>query len=118
LKAHPVDGLVLEIDLFEKKMEIIEMEEQPEVPLIKRNYSQEKYLIEHPKSKLRTSLMPIQITQPKGPSFKVKGNLIEWENWSFRAGFFMREGLVLQNMKFYKRPVCYRASVAEMVVRI
>ena len=43
-----------------------------------------------------------------------------WENWDFRVGFNGREGLVLHRIGYTvdgrRRPVVYRASIAEMVV--
>ncbi|KAK5079963.1 peroxisomal copper amine oxidase [Exophiala xenobiotica] len=70
----------------------------------------------------RTDLKPINITQPEGVSFTVKGRTIEWQNWSVHVGFNYREGIVLNNITFFDkddnavRPVFYRLSLAEMVV--
>ncbi len=64
----------------------------------------------------RTTLKPIEITQPEGPSFAVTGSLVEWEGWSMRVDFNAREGLVLHDVTFQGRSVLSRASVPEMVV--
>ncbi|KAJ9502432.1 peroxisomal copper amine oxidase [Exophiala xenobiotica] len=70
----------------------------------------------------RTDIKPINITQPEGVSFKVKGRIIEWQNWSVHVGFNYKEGIVLGDIKFFdkvenkERPVFYRLSLAEMVV--
>jgi len=70
----------------------------------------------------RTDIKPINITQPEGVSFKIKGRTIEWQNWSVHVGFNYREGIVLNNITFFDkaenavRPVFYRLSLAEMVV--
>src|SRR5690606_36828498 len=68
----------------------------------------------------RTSLKPIDITMPEGPSFSVDGNQVQWENWKFHVGFNAREGLVLNNITWRDgkedRSVITRASVPEMVV--
>ncbi|SES44693.1 primary-amine oxidase [Streptomyces sp. yr375] len=64
----------------------------------------------------RTTLKPIEITQPEGPSFALDGNLLTWQNWSLRIGFNEREGLTLHQLAFDDRPIVYRASIAEMVV--
>ena len=61
-------------------------------------------------------MKPIEIIQPKGVSWNVNGNEIEWQNWKFRINFTTLEGLVLQNISFKERSICYRASIAEMVV--
>ncbi|KAL9620082.1 MAG: hypothetical protein Q9160_005372 [Pyrenula sp. 1 TL-2023] len=70
----------------------------------------------------RTDLKPINITQPEGVSFQVKGRIIEWQNWSVHVGFNYREGIVLNNITYFDktegkvRPIFYRLSLAEMVV--
>ena len=68
---------------------------------------------------------PIEITQPQGPSFTIDaGNKLTWQGWDLTVGFNAREGLTLHDLAFTepgtpsgaRRPICYRASVAEMVV--
>lgn len=44
------------------------------------------------KAPARTTLKPYNVVQPEGPSFNVKGHLIEWEKHRFRVGFNWREG--------------------------
>ncbi|GAA5964690.1 hypothetical protein JCM3765_004354 [Sporobolomyces pararoseus] len=71
---------------------------------------------------LRTDLKALEITQPQGVSFNMSGNTISWQNWSFHIGFNHREGIVLSTIQYFdvdekrNRPICYRASFAEMVV--
>src|SRR3984885_13832486 len=68
----------------------------------------------------RTTLRPLEITQPEGPSFTLDGHLLRWEGWSMRIGFDAREGLTLHQISVgdggRDRPVIYRASIPEMVV--
>lgn len=68
----------------------------------------------------RKDLKPINITQPEGVSFTMKGREIEWQNWKMHIGFNYREGIVLNNITFNDkgnvRPIFYRMSLAEMVV--
>jgi primary-amine oxidase len=49
----------------------------------------------------RVDLKPIHISQPEGPSFRVVGNRIYWQKWSFILGFnvwtlcpFLVDGLI------------------------
>jgi len=69
---------------------------------------------------LREGLKPLMIHQPEGPSFTVEGRLVRWQNWRFRVGFALRDGLVLYDIAYKDggrvRPIMYRASLAEMVV--
>ena len=62
----------------------------------------------------------LDVVQPDGPGFRVEGRKVTWENWDFRVGFNGREGLVLHRIGYTvdgrRRPVVYRASIAEMVV--
>ena len=68
----------------------------------------------------RGGIKPLNITQPEGPSFTVRGNDVEWQNWSFRVGFSWREGLILYNVGYADegrvRPIIYRAALAEIIV--
>lgn len=113
--AHPIDGVVAYIDLTERRVvELIDHELMP-IPAEEGNFDDPAYV-----GPQRTSLKPIEITQPSGPSFSVDGDVVRWENWKFRIGFDAREGLVLHQLSFHEgnreRPIIYRASVAEMVV--
>ena len=64
--------------------------------------------------------MPLDVVQPAGAGFTVDGRKVTWENWDFHVGFNGREGLVLNTIGYTmggkRRPVIYRASIAEMVV--
>jgi len=40
-----------------------------------------------PQDYYRTDVKPLQITQPKGPSFKINGNSISWQNWEMIVGY-------------------------------
>ena len=68
----------------------------------------------------RTTLKPIEITQPEGPSFTVDDDVVTLGELALRVGFDPREGLVLHQISFAdggrERPLIYRASIAEMVV--
>ncbi|WGD37452.1 primary-amine oxidase [Lysinibacter sp. HNR] len=112
--AHPVEGLILHLDLTQSA--VIRCEDEGDVPVPEQhgNYTLD---VQGP---ARTSLKPIEITQPEGPSFSVTGSLVEWQNWKFRVGFSQQEGLILNQISFRDgeedRPIITRASVPEMVV--
>jgi primary-amine oxidase len=112
--VHPVEGLIVHIDLTEDRVIGVEDDGDTPVPAESGNYTADAV------GPARTSLKPIEITQPEGPSFHVEGNAVEWENWRFRVGFNAREGLVLNQLTFRDgdehRSVLHRASVPEMVV--
>lgn len=83
----------------------------------------------------RNTTKPYIVQQPEGPSFQVKGNVIDWEKWRFRVGFnyvsreltaygvygaglnaLQREGLTLHDITYDGRSVFYRLSLSEMFV--
>ena len=68
----------------------------------------------------RSDIKPLEITQPEGPSFKLSGREMEWQNWKFHIGFNYREGIVLNNITYNDkgniRDIFYRLSLVEMVV--
>ena len=109
--AHPVDGLVAYVDLTRGEVtRVIDHAEMP-VPAEPGNFDDPEQV-----GPQRTTLKPIEITQPEGVSFTVEGNRVRWEGWDLRMGFNEREGLTLHQIGIHGRPVVYRASIAEMVV--
>ncbi|KAF2624470.1 hypothetical protein BU25DRAFT_347716 [Macroventuria anomochaeta] len=64
----------------------------------------------------RTTTKPYQVVQPEGPSFRVDGQKVTWEKWTFRVGFNYREGLTLHDIRYDGRSLFYRLSLAEMFV--
>jgi len=113
--AHPIDGVVAYVDLTARDVvELIDHEASP-IPDEEGNFDDADYV-----GPARTSLKPLEITQPDGPSFTVTNDVIRWANWSLRVGFDPREGLILHQVGYRDgerdRPIIYRASIAEMVV--
>lgn len=113
--AHPVEGLIVKVDMTERKVfKVYDNPDAAPTPMAHGNYTLDA------QGPVRTSLKPIDITMPEGPSFSVDGNVVRWENWTMHVGFNSREGLVLGNVTWRDgdedRPVLTRASVPEMVV--
>ncbi|MEZ0109505.1 primary-amine oxidase [Catenulispora sp. EB89] len=113
--AHPVDGLVAYVDPIAREVvSVIDTGVVP-VPAECADFDDPAYV-----GPTREGLRPIEITQPEGPSFRLVGDVLHWQNWSVRLGFDAREGLVLHQLAYQdgeeERPILYRASIAEMVV--
>ena len=118
--AHPIDGLKAVVDIG--GMEILSVEDTDDsipVPMELNNYAKQYLPEENPKVPPK----PIEILQPDGATFTVdEGNKLEWMGWDLTIGFNAREGLTLHSIGFTepgtteRRSICYRASVAEMVV--
>jgi primary-amine oxidase len=96
-----------------------------DVPKVRRPLSRAPPVDYHPaaveaRGGYRKDLKPINLTQPEGVSFELKGREVSWQNWNFHVGFSYREGVVLHNITFNDkgvvRPIFYRLSLAEMVV--
>jgi primary-amine oxidase len=122
--ARPVEDLMVLFDL--DAMRVVNVEDRSLIPIPPRsgNYSvkalSDPVNFPHLPEGPRKDLKPLQITQPEGPSFKVEGNLVEWQKWRFRVGFTQREGLVLHTVEYRDqdrwRPVLYRGSLSEMYI--
>ena len=112
--VRAIEGLAPVVDL--NKMEVLRVEDFGVRPLPPEfgNYAAEL------QDELRAAPAKLDITQPNGPGFEVDGQLVTWENWSFRVGFTPREGMVLHTISYRdgaeERPIIYRASLAELVV--
>src|SRR6266487_2386181 len=113
--AHPVDGVTAYVDLIERR--VFTVIDELDLPVPRESGDYEDPEVRGP---LRTTLRPIEITQPEGPSFTLDGSWLEWQGWSLRVGFDAREGLTLHQISLddqgRRRPVIYRASIPEMVV--
>jgi primary-amine oxidase len=64
----------------------------------------------------RTTTKPYHVSQPEGPSFTTRGNVIRWEKWHIRVGFNYREGLTLHDVRYDGSSLFYRLSLSEMFV--
>jgi primary-amine oxidase len=116
--AHPVDGLVAFVDVLAR--EVVAVHDTGAVPVPQASGNFDDPAVTGP---FRTSLRPIEITQPHGVSFDLDDDgVLTWEGWSVQLGFDAREGLTLHHVGFADRdkgrirPVLNRASIAEMVV--
>jgi primary-amine oxidase len=67
--------------------------------------------------RVREALAPLDIRQPDGPSFRIEGSAIRWQNWTIHYGVHARRGLELFDISYRDagrdRPVLYRAAVTE-----
>jgi primary-amine oxidase len=112
--ARPIEGIRPVVDI--NSMEVIRVEEYGQWPLppLPADYAASRV------AKFRDDIKRLLITQPDGPSFKLNGHHIAWQNWEFLIGFNAREGLTIQDVRYVDqgrvRPILYRGSLTEMVV--
>jgi primary-amine oxidase len=113
--AHPIEGLRPVVDLNTMKVLRIEDYGIHPLPSLACNYSAEKI-----STSFRTDIKPLEIIQPKGPSYNLTNNFIEWQKWSMVIGFNAREGLTLHDIRYSDRGnsriLLFKASLTEMVV--
>jgi primary-amine oxidase len=111
--ARPVANVVTVVDLNEMQVLAVEDGDVVALPPEDANYSPAA-------AGDRSGLKPVEIRQPEGPSFELRGHELSWQKWRLRIGFTPREGLVIHTVTYEDqgraRPVLYRASVADMVV--
>ncbi len=116
--AHPVEGVNAVVDI--DTMEVLRVDDhyadRDPVPVPRGESNYEADLV----GATRTGIKPLDVVQSDGPSFTLDGNLLQWQGWDVRIGFNPREGLTLHTLGYTengeRRPVLYRASLAEMVV--
>jgi len=92
--ARPIEGVTVVVDL--NSMEVVRVDDYGLVPLPPNegNYGAEFA------GRFREDLKPLDITQPEGASFEVKGWGVTWQKWHLRVGFTPREGLVIHNVGY------------------
>ncbi len=112
--GRPVEGLIAIVDLAEDR--VLEVVNEPSPPPASSSL---RFDHDHG-GPHREDPTPLDIIQPKGPSFRLDGHLLKWQKWQMRVSLHPREGLVLHKIGYEDggrlRPICYRASLAEMVV--
>ncbi|MHB8219282.1 MAG: primary-amine oxidase [Acidimicrobiales bacterium] len=112
--ARPVEGVVGFIDMG--RCVVLEVTDTGTIPVPPGRGG---YLPDDV-GELRDDLLPLEIHQPRGPSFSVDGNCVRWQRWSFRVSMDPLEGIVLHRVTYddlgRARPIVYRASIDEMVV--
>jgi len=119
--AHPLDFTVV-VDTEREKVLSVDIRrvngERVPMPFDDHNYLPE-FIGDSYNHDL---LKPIEITQPKGVSFAMRGNELTWAGFSMHIGFNFREGIVLSDVKVFdqiqqrERKMFNRISVVEMVV--
>ena len=112
--GRPVEGLIAIVDLVANRVLEVVDEPSPPPPTSSLQFDHEQG------GPARGDLKPLDIVQSEGPSFNLQGHLLTWQKWQMRVSLHPREGLVLHQIGYEDggrvRPICYRASLAEMVV--
>jgi primary-amine oxidase len=112
--ARPIGGLLAIVDL--NTMQVVRIDDHGPLPLPGQAWTYR----DGGGRPYRDDLRPVEISQPDGPSFQIEGRELRWQRWRLHVGFSNREGLVLNEIAYEDdgrlRPVCHRASIAELVI--
>jgi primary-amine oxidase len=108
--GRPIEGVVALVDM--NRRQVVEVRDQGVTLVAEASQDFDPPSI----GALRPAPAALRTLQPGGPGFRVSGQEVRWENWSFRFGLHPREGLVLHRVAYADRPILYRASLSEMVV--
>ncbi|MCC5859114.1 MAG: primary-amine oxidase [Ectothiorhodospiraceae bacterium] len=116
--AHPIEGVNAVVDV--DTLEVIRVDDhyadREPIPVPRAESNYEADLV----GETRQGIKPLDVIQQDGPSFTLEGHLLRWQGWDVRIGFNAREGLTLHTLGYtqngVRRPILYRASLAEMVV--
>lgn len=87
--GRPIEGLIAVVDL--KKRELVRLIDTGPVPIPGGPVD----LDEDSVGQLRVPPHVISIVQPEGPSFKVEGHVVSWQNWQFHFRIDPRLGPVV-----------------------
>ena len=119
--AHPLDFTVV-ADTEREEILSVDVKyvngERTAAPLTEHNFLPE-FIGDHYKN---DRLKPIDITQPQGVSFQVRGNELSWAGYKMHIGFNYREGIIISDVRMHDpyedrdRALFNRISVVEMVV--
>jgi primary-amine oxidase len=108
-----LDGMVAVIDLYSKR--VIKLLDAPGAPIVNVPHDVFDPKVRAPE----TATEPKRMARSNDKHITIEGHTVSWNNWGFRIGFNLREGLVLYQVAFddngRKRPVLYRASVSEVL---
>ncbi len=112
--ARPLEGVAIYVDLSAN--EVVKLVDYGITPLPPQPGNWAREFFDGREGEPQAPLKSLEIVQPEGPSFSVKGHEVTWANWKVRLDFWAREGLILRDCSFDGRPVFYRASMCDMVV--
>jgi primary-amine oxidase len=113
--AHPVEGLVPVIDLYDERViQLLDEEHAPAIPVETGRYDTGTVAANW--APIRTDVKPLDIVQAEGVGFSLDGNILQWQGWRVVIQFHSREGLVLSQLSYDGRSILHRASLSEMVV--
>ncbi|WP_052702949.1 hypothetical protein [Paenibacillus beijingensis] len=112
--THPIENLVVTVDIDERKVLKVEDEGVIPVPMNDHGYTKGD------KASKREPAKPIVITQPKGVNYRINGHEISWQGWKFHFRLDSRRGPIVSAATFNdhgkERKVLYSGGLGGMTV--
>ena len=112
--GRPIEGLIAIVDY--NKGKVVKVIDTGIVPIPKAPVDFDEDSV----GKLREPPNPISIVQPRGPSFKVDGHVVQWQKWEFHFRIDPRLGPVISTVRYddngKKRSILYQGSLSELFV--
>lgn len=112
--SRPVEGLKITVDMTQKK--VVECDDYEHVSIAEGANDFDMVLSKDQ----RKGLNPVKLVQKGGPSYKIKGQHIEWLNWDLKYKFSVIKGLELYNIGYWDqkklRSIIYKMGLSEMAV--
>jgi len=111
---RPIEGLWAVVDLNAR--EVVEVVDEAVIPVSDAPAALDEASI----ASDRAALKPVVFHQPDGANFKIRGHVVEWDNWSLHYRLEKRSGLVISMVGYRDgdvvRPVLYQGAVSELFV--
>jgi primary-amine oxidase len=112
--GRPIEGLWAIYDGYEGK--VLRVIDEGVVPLPKDAGFYDLPSI----GKIRDTPAPLKIEQVLGPAFRLNGQSVTWEKWSFHFRIDRRIGMVVNNVAYQDgdrlRSILYEGSLSEMFI--
>lgn len=111
--SRSIEGLEIKVDATEKK--VLQVVDQEIIPI-----SQAPVNYQDLPATAQPGTTPIGVSQPLGPSFRIKGGEVSWQNWRFRFRLDPRLGAIINLAGIQDgdrfRSVLYEGSISELYV--
>lgn len=112
--GRPIEGLIAVVDLNERKL--IKLIDSGVVPIPEAPVDFDEASV----GDLREPLNPISIEQSRGPSFRLAGQVVDWQKWQFHFRIDPRLGLVVSLVRYNDngnlRSILYQGSLSELFI--
>ena len=112
--GRPIEGLIAVVDY--DKRQVVRLVDTSASPVPKAPVDIDEASV----GRLRKPPNPISIVQPKGPSFKLDGQVVSWQKWQFHFRIDPRLGPVVSLVRYNdggrSRSVLYQGSASELFV--